>query len=76
MSGEFWVDLLTFSLAAWQKEPEMRIEDAYKWLYQATRGGEHAVPDEDSARKWLDEEWATLGSPYKNEPEWEPLCPG
>jgi hypothetical protein len=34
------------------------------------------VPDEDSARKWLDGEWATLGKPAKDELGWEPLCPG
>jgi hypothetical protein len=68
--------LLDFTIPKWKADKSVRTEDAYKWLYQATRGGEHAVPDEDSARKWLDGEWTTLGSPLKNEPEWEPLCPG
>src|SRR5436190_6915250 len=68
--------LLDFAIPKWKADKAVRAEDAYKWLYQATRGGEHAVPDEDSARKWLDGEWTTLGSPFKNEPSWEPLCPG
>lgn len=40
--------------------PEARIEDAYKWLFQATRGGEHAAPDEAQARRWLEREWDDL----------------
>lgn len=40
--------------------PEARIEDAYKWLFQATRGGEHAAPDEAQARRWLEREWSNL----------------
>ncbi len=68
--------LLDFAIPSWKSDPAVRIEDAYKWTYQATRGGEHAVPDTDSARKWLDGEWQTLGAPAANEPVWEPLCPG
>lgn len=68
--------LLDFALPKWKADKAVRTEDAYKWLYQATRGGEHAVPDEDSARKWLDSEWQTLDKPAKNEAGWEPLCPG
>jgi hypothetical protein len=55
-------------------DPEMRIEDAYKWLFHATRGGEHAVASEIAARQWLDREWATLGPPRPNEPLWTPLA--
>src|SRR5207247_3676866 len=44
------------------------IEDAYKWLFHATLGGEHAITIEDGPRKWLDDEWQTLGSPRKTEP--------
>ena len=40
--------------------PEARIEDAYKWLFQATQGGEHAAPDEAQARRWLEREWIDL----------------
>ncbi len=68
--------LLDFAIPKWKADKNVRLEDAYKWTYQATRGGEHAVPDEESARKWLDSEWQTLGRPAANEAIWEPLCPG
>ncbi len=68
--------LLDFAIPKWKADKNVRIEDAYKWTYQATRGGEHAVPDEEMARQWLDQEWQTLGEPFKDEAEWEPLCPG
>ena len=68
--------LLDFAFPMWRADKNVRIEDAYKWTYQATRGGEHAVPDTESARKWLDGEWQTLGKPFANESVWEPLCPG
>lgn len=68
--------LIDFALPKWKANSNMRIEDAYKWMYQATRGGEHAAPDNDSARKWLDNEWASLGDSTVKEPLWEPLCPG
>lgn len=62
------MDLLTFCLKIWETDPEMRIEDAYKWLFHATRGGEHAVRDAEGPRHWLDREWATLGKPLPEEP--------
>lgn len=68
--------LLDFAIPRWKADKNLRIEDAYKWTYQATRGGEHAVPDADSARSWLDDEWKTLDKPKANEPLWEPLCLG
>lgn len=66
--------LLDFALAQWKTGGHARIEDAYKWLFQATRGGEHAVPDEQMAREWLENEWKTLGAARENEPLWQPLC--
>ena len=68
--------LLDFALPKWKADKNVRVEDAYKWAYQATRGGEHGIPDEESARKWLDKEWLTLGKPMTNESLWEQLCPG
>ena len=68
--------LIDFALPKWKADKNVRIEDAYKWTYQATRGGEHAVPDTDSARSWLADEWSTLGVHSATEPIWEPLCPG
>lgn len=66
--------LLDFALEQWKADKAVRIEDAYKWLFQATQGGEHAVPDEQAAREWLENEWKTLGPAQENEPLWEPLC--
>ena len=68
--------LIDFSLPKWKADKNVRIEDAYKWTYQATRGGEHAVPDAESAGKWLAGEWESLGTQPQNERVWEPLCPG
>ncbi|CAN5451375.1 hypothetical protein BH10ACI2_BH10ACI2_20840 [soil metagenome] len=68
--------LIDFALPKWKADKNVRIEDAYKWTYQATRGGEHAVPDTESARSWLTKEWSTLGANSMTEPIWEPLCPG
>ena len=62
-----------FFLAQAGADPEVRIEDAYKWLVHATRGGEHAIASEFAARQWLENEWATLGPPPPNEPLWVPL---
>ena len=64
-----------FFLAQAPADPELRIEDAYKWLFHATRGGEHALADETAARKWLDREWQSLGPPQPDEPLWVPLTP-
>lgn len=68
--------LIDFALPQWKADKNVRIEDAYKWMYQATRGGEHAVPDPESASEWLENEWQTLGDAQPDEPLWEPLCPG
>ena len=37
--------LLAFAETRWRAQPETRIEDAYKWLFHATLGGDHAVRD-------------------------------
>ena len=64
-----------YFLAQAPADPDLRIEDAYKWLVHATRGGEHAIENEFAVRKWLEMEWATLGPPLENEPLWIPLTP-
>lgn len=69
------VDLLEFSLEAWRKTPEMRVQDAYKWLFHATMGGEHAISDEVGVRAWMDREWEEIGEPFADEPIIEPLDP-
>lgn len=66
--------LIDFATPIWKSEPAMQIEDAYKWIYQATRGGEHAAPDREMAKAWLDKEWKSISEPRANEPLWQPLC--
>lgn len=67
--------LIDFAWRVWSQDPEVRIEDAYKHLFHATRGGEHAIQSAEGPRAWLDREWATLEAPRKGEPLWEPLRP-
>lgn len=67
-------DLVAFARARWQEDGAgPGIEDAYKWLFHATQGGEHAVTSPDGPRAWLDREWETLGAPRESEPLVEPL---
>ena len=68
--------LLDFAIPKWKTDEAVRIEDTYKWLYQATRGGEHAAPDREGAKQWLDGEWSSLAAKQKVENLWEPLSPG
>ncbi len=67
------VSPVDFALKQWSNDPAVGMRDAYKWLFQATLGGEHAAPDLAGARTWLDEEWKTLGAPRFGETAWEPL---
>lgn len=62
-----------FALSRWSGSAAFDMRDAYKWLFQATLGGEHAAPDPADARAWLDDEWKTLTAPAAGEVEWEPL---
>lgn len=41
--------------------PRMQLEDVYKLLHQAALGGGHALGDEASAQRRLDDEIAALG---------------
>lgn len=68
--------LLDFAIPKWKADKNVRIDDAYKHLYQATRGGEHAAPNREAAKVWLEREWVSLGVQPKGESEWVPLCPG
>jgi hypothetical protein len=61
--------LLEFSVDQWARTPKMEIEDAYKWLYHATQGGDHAVKDESGPRAWMDGEWDRMDM----RPPFEPL---
>ena len=67
--------LARFAWRALGDDPAASPEDAYKWLFQAIRGGEHAAPSEDAARAWLAREWATLGEAAPGEPLVVPLRP-
>lgn len=67
--------LAAFARSALAGEPEADVGDAYKWLFQAARGGEHAAPSEEAARKWLEAEWAGIGPPLPGEPLVVPLRP-
>lgn len=67
--------LLDYAMPRWRSDPTIRIEDAYKWTYQATRGGEHAAPSREAAKTWLEREWQSMGDEPKSENEWIALCP-
>jgi hypothetical protein len=67
--------LLKHAVAQWETQPETRIEDAYKWLFHATQGGEHAITSIEGPRQWLEGEWKTLQKPHPGEKLIVPLRP-
>lgn len=67
--------LLDFASPQWAADQNTDIQDAYKWLFQATRGGEHAAPSREAATVWLEREWSGLTEIPSDEKMWEPLCP-
>ncbi|MGE3465953.1 MAG: hypothetical protein AB7J13_03385 [Pyrinomonadaceae bacterium] len=68
--------LLDFATPYFRSNPNLRVEDAYKWIYQATQGGEHAAPNRELAKKWLQDEWDSMGDPLPAENTFVSLCPG
>ena len=68
--------LIDFALTIWKADPAVRIEDAYKWIFQATRGGEHLVPSRETARLSLEKEWHSVSGIHEGERLWDPLSPG
>ena len=58
---------------SWANDPAVEMRDAYKWIFQAAMGGEHAAPSRDAADRWLRQEWQTLGPTAPDEPLLEPL---
>jgi hypothetical protein len=68
-------ELLAVGITYWRTEGAVAMADAYKWLYQATQGAEHAVGDEAGVHAWLEREWASLGSPLAGERLFVPLRP-
>ena len=57
-----------------EKHPSMEIQDLYKLVFQAAMGSEHAVPNREAARRWLERELSTLTA-VSQEPLSEPLSP-
>jgi hypothetical protein len=45
-----------------RRYPLMQVEDLYKLLHQAALGSEHAVCDEQEARRWLERELGEMGN--------------
>jgi hypothetical protein len=68
------VSQLALPLDAWRSDGAVEIQDAYKWIYQATQGGEHAAPSRDQAAAWLRTEWDSLEPGPASEPLIEPLA--
>jgi hypothetical protein len=54
--------------------PAMQIQDVYKLIHQAALGSEHAAPDPESARKWIEREIAEMGD-GPSEPVVDPISP-
>lgn len=54
--------------------PAMQIQDVYKLIHQAALGSEHAAPDPESARKWIEREIAEMGN-GPSEPAIDPITP-
>lgn len=52
--------------------PAMQIQDVYKLIHQAALGSEHAAPDPESARKWMEREIAEIGD-GPSEPVIDPI---
>lgn len=67
--------VVAFAQDSFRRTPKMEIQDAYKWLYQATMGAEHAIRDPAGPKRILDQEWASLGPVRGGEPLLERLLP-
>ena len=50
------------------QRPSWQLQDVYKLAFQAALGSEHAAPGEAAARRWLEQEIATLGAAPLNLP--------
>lgn len=74
-TGVETVGIVDFAVRQWRSTPKMQIDDAYKWLFHATLGGEHAVTDEAGPRSWLEAEWNSLVQPLSGEPAAVRLTP-
>ena len=69
-----WREVLAAHAARY---PQMGFDDTYKLIHQGVFGSEHAAPDEASARAWLVDEIAAVGTPDRGaEAIVEPIAPG
>ena len=57
-----------------EHHPEMRIEDAYKLLYQGALGIEHLLTDTVAAKDYLEDEWRNIPG-KEDEPLYEIISP-
>jgi hypothetical protein len=68
---EAWQQIV---LAQATRHPSWQLPDVYKLSFQASLGSEHAAPSEAAARRWLEQEVASLGSGPAGPPI-EPISP-
>lgn len=59
----------------YRSDPAARMEELYKWIFHAVNGGDHAVRDDTTPRRWMEREWATLTNPFPHEREIQRLDP-
>lgn len=67
-----WSDVILREL---QRHPRMGLGDLYKLLHQGALGSEHAVADEATVRRWLEEEMSVMGFP-RGEAVVDTIAPG
>ena len=58
------------------RHPRAEATDLYKFIHQSLYGPAHLIPSPEAARRYLDEELATLGTALPGEPLFEPLGDG
>ena len=63
-------------LAHHTRYPQWQIADLYKLLHQGAMGSEHAVPNAEHARRWLEDDLAHLAPASPGEPLIDPISPG
>lgn len=70
-SRDAWQQILLLQA---NQRPSWQLQDVYKLAFQAALGSEHAAPDETAARRWLEQEIASLG-PGPADLTIEPISP-
>jgi hypothetical protein len=74
LSGEVFSIFETILIEQISRYPLLQLQDLYKLIHQGTLGSEHAVEDEESARRWLKEEIRNLQE-GPQEPIIDPISP-